>query len=121
MIDWKTALLDPNYNTFGVPAVLVIAETDVAYGDLTVIDKTSGEDVGGGSGEFSVTTIKPACAIRVADLTSNGIDLAKLKGSMIAFNGKSWRIEYRIPRPVPNGEDDGEMLLILTEVNENDV
>jgi hypothetical protein len=119
-MDWKATLLDPIYSALGVPAVLVLASTDASYTGLTVIDKTTGIEVGGG-GDLGISTIKPACAIRIADITANGIDLIDLKGSTIAFNGKAWRIEHRVPRPLPSGESEGELLLILTEIDENDV
>lgn len=119
-MDWKATLLDPIYRAMGIPAVLVLASTDATYTGLTVIDKTTGIEVGSG-GDLGISTIKPACAIRVEDLTSRSIDLIDLKGSQIAFNSKAWRIEHRVPRPLPSGESEGELLLILTEIDENDV
>jgi hypothetical protein len=116
-IDWA-AHYDPLYDAFGVNATLTLAENNVAYTGLKVIDKTIGMDFTIG-GDVSMMSTKPACVVRVAELTANGIALNKLGGSRIVFNNKTWRIENRSPRPSPAGEMAGEVSLILIEDVDN--
>jgi hypothetical protein len=119
-IDWA-AHYDPLYAAFGVSATLTLAETNVSYSGLTVIDKTAGVELTGGlpgttsRGDVSMLTILPACAVRAAELVANGIALSALKGSLITFNGNVWRIENRRAAPSPAGELVGEIYLILIE------
>jgi hypothetical protein len=116
-IDWA-AHYDPLYAAFGVSATLTLAETNVSYSGLTVIDKTTGVELAGGlpgTGTLSMVTISPACAVRTAELVANGIALSALKGSLISFNGNVWRIENRRAAPSPAGELVGEIYLILIE------
>lgn len=114
-IDWAP-YYDPFYIAFGVSATLTLAEDNVVYSGLTVIDKTQGVEAVVG-GDVTMMTIKPACVIRTAELSANGIALSKLGGSTIAFNGKTWRIENRLPRPSPDGEMAGELYLIVIEAD----
>jgi hypothetical protein len=117
MIDWA-AHYDPLYAAFGVSATLTLAETNVSYSGLTVIDKTAGVELAGGfqgTGTLSMVTILPACAVRTAELVANGIALSALKGSLISFNDTVWRIENRRAAPSPAGELVGEIYLILIE------
>jgi hypothetical protein len=116
-IDWA-AHYNPLYEAFGVSATLTLAENNVAYAGLTVIDKTQGVEVTLG-GDVSMMTIKPACVVRTAELAANGIEFGKLGGSRIIFNGKTWRIENRLPRPSPAGEMSGELYLIVIEDVDN--
>jgi len=111
-IDWPTHL-DTVYAVLGVAAVLTPANTDPPV-DLVVIDKTAGIDVDIG-GSVAMPTIKPACAVRVADLTGHGISLDEIKGSLIAFNAASWLVEGKMFRPSPLGEMEGEVYLLLIE------
>jgi hypothetical protein len=115
-IDWA-AHYDPLYAAFGVSATLTLAETNVSYSGLTVIDKTLGVELAGGTSrnDLSMLTILPACAVRAAELVANGIALSALKGSLITFNGNVWRIENRRAVPSPAGELVGEIYLILIE------
>ena len=116
-IDWN-AYYNPFYTEIGVSATLTLAENNVAYTGLTVIDKTQGIEVTVG-GDVSMMTIKPACVVRTAELAANGIAFGKLGGSKIAFNNKTWRIENRLPRPSPAGEMSGELYLIVIEDVDN--
>lgn len=106
-VDWA-AHYDAIYDALGVAAVL----TPIGVGipaQLTVIDKTTGIEVT----EGGVTTIRPACAVRAAELAAEDVEPEDLDGSAVTFNGNSWRIEARLPRPAPTGEEGGEYLLIL--------
>lgn len=112
MVDWA-GHYSAIYNALGVDAVITIAETN-AQEDLRVIDKTAGVQIAEG-GDLSVTTIVPACAVRVTELTAKGIDLGKLRGSRLTMNGAAWRVESRQMKPSPAGEMAGEVYLILIE------
>lgn len=116
MVDW-VAHYDAIYRLLGVSAVLTIADSGTTF-DLTVIDKTAGVEVADGSASrnaLPVSTIKPACALRVYELTANGVTLEQTQGAQIAFNGAAWRVENRMMRPSPGGEQQGEVWLILIE------
>lgn len=113
-MNWQAMLYKPLYDGIGVDAVLDLGSDGTV--PLRVIDKTDGIEVALG-GDVSVTTIKPACAIRVYELTSKDVPLADLKGHTITFNSNTWRIEGRLPKPGPNGEADGEVLLTLIAAN----
>jgi hypothetical protein len=111
MVDWS-AHYDAIYAALGVPAVLSVNTTDADEFDVTVIDKTKGVDVGDG---VTVSTIAPAAAIRVSELTGYGLVRSQLDGAVIAFNGVTWRIQYSKPVPSPAGEAQGELYLILAQ------
>lgn len=115
MVNW-TAHYNAIYGALGVSATL---EIDTVEHSITVIDKTSGIEVDMG-GDVTMNTIKPACAVRVPELTSEGIELSQLRGGHITFNSKRWRIENRIARPSPAGEMSGEIYCILTEADDDD-
>jgi hypothetical protein len=110
-------LYGPMYGTagFGVAAVLTLPGTDGAVIELRAIDKTAGIVTGSSGGRFNaeVETISPAAAVRAGDIAN--IDKADLHGATLEMNGKTWTVENHAFRPSPNGEVDGEILLILTE------
>lgn len=108
-VDWVSHY-DRIYNALGVSAVLTTIHTEV---ELTVIDKTVGvpfADEGG-----IVNSIKPACAVRVPELTTRGVAIAQLGDATIAFNGKSWHVETHKLVPAPTGEAQGEIYFFLME------
>lgn len=113
MVSWST-YYDPIYRKIGVSADLTIGDnTDEQTFGLTVIDKTSGVEFA--MGDVSVTSVKPACAIRVKELTARGIELDQLRRARIAFNGNTWRVENKMLKPSPAGEALGEVYLILIQ------
>lgn len=113
MIDYKALLLDPIYQTIGVPASVIMPDSDeTTYEGLTVIDKTAG--VALGDQPVQVESLEPAAAVRAAELSTRGIDPTDLDGAFIEFNGFRWTIKGRHNRPVPSGARDGELLLILS-------
>ncbi len=113
MTDYNSVLFDPIYAIQGVPATLRLDDwgEDIS---VTAIDKTSGVAVSV-SGDPEIQTIRPAAAIRVAELTAAGVTRADIDTGTIEMNGTVWRLEATLPRPTPNGEDDGELWLILIE------
>lgn len=112
MIDYQALLLDPIYATIGVPAAITLDDSaETVVSGLTVIDKTSGVTLG--DHDAQVDTLEPACCIRHAELTSNGLAPVDLEDATIEFNGSRWKIKSFPKRPVPSGSRQGEVLLIL--------
>lgn len=108
MVDW-VAHYDRIYGRLGVAAVL---ETPQAILELTVIDKTAGVETGDG---VSVSTVRPAAAVRMNELSVLGVAREHLIGAAISFNGGEWEVKSTAPRPSPAGESAGELYLILSE------
>lgn len=114
MIDFGSSLFTPIYQILGVDAV-IIPKFGVPI-EVTVIDKTHGIQVM--DRKTQTATIKPAAAIRMTDLTGYNVTRDDVRGGSLQMNGKSWRIESLLPKPVPNGgEAAGELYMILTEVS----
>jgi hypothetical protein len=108
-------MLDPIYTAFGVPATVWPA----SYGTpvtVTVIDKTSGVEVSNAS-MSEVSTIRPAALVRASEVATALIAREDLRRAELCMNGKKWRIESSTPKPTPNGESDGELMLLLIEVD----
>lgn len=114
-MNFTSLLLDPLYTSFGVEATIWPA----SYGTpvtVTVIDKTGGVEVASAS-MAEVSTIRPAAMVRAAEIASALIAREDLRRAELCMNGKKWRIESSLPRPTPNGESDGELMLLLIEVD----
>ena len=111
-MDFSTLLYDPIYATFGSPAVLVPNRPGATGVIVSVIEKASSADV---SEEFELGTIRPGVFVRMRELTAAGVLTAELDGALLTYDGRSWRIEAHAPRPGPNGEASGEVLLFLGE------
>ena len=112
MVDWS-AHYDIIYSAIGVSAELDVGATDDI--ELTVVEKTGDDKIGQWLG---VDTVRPLCAVRVAELIDNGADFDDLDGSDITYNGKIYHIESHRVKPSPTGEDTGEVFLVMTEVAE---
>lgn len=119
ILNWRQALsiwtdsLDAIYDTdVAVDGVLSILTASVR-----VIDKTAGVDLMP-LGKAKVPTIVPAACVRRYELTAAGVtDLAPLLNATLTFNGATWRIVNHVYRPQPGGEMDGEITLILRQLN----
>jgi hypothetical protein len=105
--------LDANYALLSVEAVLSVAPDDV----IDVIDKTDGIDLSMGSGDITVPTLVPGCCLRITDLVELGLSRGDLDDATITFNDQTWKIYNSMPRPTPNGESRGELLLLLRKHN----
>jgi hypothetical protein len=114
MIDYNVTMLDPIYNINGVPAIMRIDD----WGEdihVTAYSKTSGVELSI-SGNPDLLTVVPAAAVRVAELTAAGITRKDIDTGTIEMVGAIWNIEDTLPKPTPNGECDGELWLILSEI-----
>lgn len=116
MLDFAALLYAPAYTVYGTTASLTLA----SGGDpipLTVIDKSSGLEVEMDSDSGVRTpTLVPAALVQVAELTSAGVTRKQLRRATLEMNGKTYRVENSLPRPVASGEADGELALMLIEV-----
>lgn len=108
-MDYQALLYGPVYGALGVDAVLHMGSPlgDVA---LVAIDKTAGLTITQG---IDVQTVAPAATLRAAELIAAGVALEDIDGKTLTLNGKNWLVASLQPSPSPNGEDDGEILLIL--------
>lgn len=112
-INFDKLMLDPIYARLGIPAQLTLGDTSGTQVDLTVKDKTQGLVLEGGNiGAQQFGTVKPMVAVRVSELDANGVTRESLKGLLLSFKGKTWRIQSTDPKPV-RGDGKGELLLIL--------
>lgn len=103
----------PLYSVLGSAATLV--DVDGESFALTVIDKTAGVNLDIG-GDIAVNALTPACVVRSFELAQ--VDAAKIKRGRITFNGATWEIDGKLPRPGPSGESSGEVFLLLTGTDE---
>jgi hypothetical protein len=109
-MDYQAALLDPIYNTVGVPAVLTLFDGQ-EFTDLTVLDKSAGVD--NGDGGVTVQTMVPAAVIRASELVANSIERTQLQNAVLEMNSTTWTVTSFKPKPSPKGELDGEVILFL--------
>ena len=113
--DFSEALLDPIYNSdLGVAATLTIPGNSDSF-SLTIIDKTSGVNVGA---NVDVPTVLPCAAIRYSELTSLGLNKTDIVGGTLEFNGFAWTISNIRPEPTPSGERSGEIYAMLVNQTE---
>lgn len=80
--------------------------------EVVVIDKTSGVELFDGG----VTNVLPAASIRAVELSAVGLTRADLSSAALTMNGKLYRVSHTQPKPTPNGESDGEIMMFLTEL-----
>lgn len=111
MTDYQATLYDPIYLIQGVAVVLTLPDSGGVF-DFTALDKTAGADVGDQGAQ--VQTIKPVAALRVPELTAQGVAVTDLPKSTLAMNGFNWNVVSYKLKPSPLGENDGEVYLILT-------
>jgi hypothetical protein len=112
-MDYAALLYDPIYETFGVPAELTPSRLGAAGVNVTVIERTT---VTRASEEFELGTVRPGAFVRRRELDQAAIAPAELDGGTLAFGGgRTWRVEAHAPRPGPEGEAWGEILMHLTD------
>jgi hypothetical protein len=115
-VDFQTLLYDPNYLIFGVEATITPRDSVTPH-SVTVIDKTQGVEVV--AGDSDMQTIRPAARVRMQNITAAGLTRAMLRRASFVMNGKNWRIESSQPLASPNGENEGELMLLLVEVQDD--
>lgn len=114
MIDWQKRLLDPLYSKLGKPAVLTVGEnTDAVTVSVSVIDKTNDVSVGE---IIQVHSANAVAAVRMKELTANGVTRDTINGAEIAFNNQNFRVKAHITKPSPDGIAAGELYLILEDM-----
>jgi hypothetical protein len=111
MIDFSTDLYDPLYGELGVPATLTVGAA--APVTLTVIDETRHKTAA--SGGVEVSSVGPVAYVRMPELATNGITAANWDGALLTFNGRTWIVRKGDVLGSPNGEDLGEVRLLLKE------
>lgn len=114
MIDYQTLLYGPIYGFHGVDALITTSSGNLF---VTVLDRTAGVSEKLGHG-MVVETVSPMCRVRMPELASGlaalNATLTALDMASVIFSNRSWRVRSYEPKPSPNGEDDGELELILT-------
>jgi len=113
MIDFAATLTNPLFAVLGRPGTLALA--DSRSFDVTVIDKTSGVQVGS---NVEVPTVMPCAALNYVELAGLGLNKDDLIDGTLAFNGKSWTITNLKSDPNPSGERAGQLYAILSEPHE---
>jgi len=104
MNDYSVLLYDPVYAELGVDATL----NGIA---LTVIDDTRPKIQASGSVEMR--SVGPGAFARIPELTSKGIARDDYVDAVLTFNGRTWTVRSYELRGSPNGEDLGEVRLLL--------
>lgn len=89
-VDWDEHF-DAIYEAQGVPALLT-CPPDGGDFDLTVIDHTTGIEVGGEAGGIVVHSIKPAADVRNSELTAKTIARENLDGARLTLDGTEWTV-----------------------------
>jgi len=113
-MDYAALLFDPAYSIYGVDAVLTLADTAGTQVPLVVIDKTAGLPIGP---NVEIGTVVPGAMLQASALADKGVERDALDEAAIAFNGRSWRIASFHPKPVPTGEANGEIVLVLEAID----
>lgn len=110
-LNYTAVMYRPTYLRLGVPVTITLA--DLTALSFTGLDKTGGVRVT--DDHLSLQQITPACNIMAADLFGAGKLPEDLEGASLTMSGNEWRIQNAFVKPSPNGEQDGEVSLILAE------
>jgi hypothetical protein len=110
-MDYAALLSDPIYETFGVAAVLAGNRPEAAAVHVTAIERTTSD----ASEEFELGTLRPGAFVRRRELDEAGVAPAELDGGSLVLRDRIWLIEAHVPRPGPDGEASGEILMHLVE------
>ena len=113
MIDFSADLYDPVFDILGVPATLSAGTAGEVT--LTVIDDTRRKTAASGSVE--VSSVGPGAYVRMPELAANGIAAGAWDGAELTFNGRTWIVRKGEMLGSPNGEDLGEVRLLLVEAS----
>jgi hypothetical protein len=107
-IDFDSLLLGPQYEVFGVDAVLTVNQTEH---EIRAIDMTSGIEIS--AGPLSMPTIRAAAFCKAADLAALELQPNELVDASLLINGTAYTIKNAAPKPGPNGKGTGEIMLTL--------
>lgn len=113
MFDFDSVLYGPLHTTFGTSATITPAGGTVGPATVTVIDHTRGMALQLKGAD--IETVVPVAVVRATVLADASLTRSDLRRAALTMNGRTYRIESTMPRPTPSGEDDGEVLMILTE------
>lgn len=121
------ALLDPQYSAWGTQASFTPERTGVAV-ELTVIDQTNGVAVTAKTSlehhsPIVMQSVKPCADVRWSELKAKrlsreDLDKGKLKLYPDTTGEKFWRVRSHVLRPGFDGEESGEVRLVLEETGE---
>lgn len=103
------------YTALCLDTIYGVLSSDMALTGGTVvpvIDKTAGIPVHDAIG---IETLKPAVVVRMQSLIALSLAPADLLNAGVTVNGKSFTVISTKPSPGINGEDDGEVYLMLEE------
>jgi hypothetical protein len=115
-MDYSGLLYDPVYAALGVPATLSMGTAGEFA--LTVIDNTRAKsNTTTASSGVDVRSVRAGAFVRVPELMQNGISPDQYRGSILTFNGRSWIVQNHEMSGSPNGEDLGQVLLLLRPVD----
>ncbi len=107
---WQANLYDKVYNSpIGVSAT--VASSGGQSGSVRAIDKTAGISLP--DARTQIDTVRPVALVRARELETLGITVSDLPEGSLVINGATWRIKSYQPRTSPEGEADGEIMLIL--------
>ncbi|RUW73683.1 hypothetical protein [Mesorhizobium sp. M2A.F.Ca.ET.067.02.1.1] len=113
LVDFDFLLFEQSsYAVYGEAVTLTLDDTAGSTVALDLIDETAGVEV---LDHASIATVLPAAAVRAAQLADRSVSAADLHGAALTLNGKSWTVNRHSYRPTPNGEAQGEILLLLEE------
>ena len=108
-LDLAALLYDAVYAEIGVPAQFIAGAAEAT---LTVIDDTRAKTLP--AGPFAeVRSVGPGAFVRIPELTAAGIGRDDWIGASLSFNGGDWTVRSYELRGGPNGEDLGEVRLLL--------
>ena len=106
-LDFEGLLEDPVYDAFALAATLTVAGR--AALSIDVLESTFAVEEAGAGG-IVVGTLKPACDLRLADLTAASLAREDLVKAEISFGG----LVYRVLATAP-AANSRELRLILVE------
>ncbi len=113
--DFQSLLYAPVYGVLQTD-IQFVSPFDGSMVCIKGIDKTSGATVL--DAQTGIATIKPVVVVMKKVLNDRCIKTDFMEGVNIRMNGKSWHVYDVRPAATPNGEEDGEVYLVLHEAEE---